>query len=126
MRQITVFVPTGEVRKAKQGEWYLTDAGYIFQWNDRGESYAETTIMTRHVIEISEGAANFYYHVGLSGDLKTISIPQLEKRYRWRYKFHRHLPSLITEQKCTITEVQQLIEGTWEPIDEELQNSEGT
>lgn len=89
--KIIVFVPTGEVRSAKQGEWAGSDDGGVWRALRDMDRYHEP-ILTHHEIEVPDAAESFkyYFYCGepQHGYTRTCEIPiprpkKKVKKWQW-------------------------------------------
>lgn len=121
--KIIVLVPTGERRSVKQDEWYITDSGHTFQWNDRTGSFAEHDVITKHEIQVAEGTHHVAIDLldkqgGPTGHLTRILLPRPEKRYRWQGRTRDGL-TVNTVDRHTRSEIEHIVSdnlSTWMPI----------
>jgi hypothetical protein len=95
MRRAYLFIETGEVRTPKENEWGISDTGNICEFaSDNPYMDDAATILTRHEIEIPEGAEKYYFQVydGNGRPLLPCDEPPLPrpkkkvKVYQWLYK----------------------------------------
>lgn len=85
-----LFIETGEVRPPKDGEYYVLGKNMVIH---SGQNYSpDSPILTRHEIEVPEGATFFQYQIGgngfswSNGTMGYIPIPRPKKKVKkWRW-----------------------------------------
>lgn len=94
--KIDIYVPTGEIRKAKQGEW-LYDGTKWTQWAFPGESSESYPIGIHHQIEVPDSlkvesikiiGMNASCELGQTSiELDEIDLPRPKKVKKWQWLY---------------------------------------
>lgn len=82
-----LFIETGEMKKPKDGEWYYDNNDHSITQSDRDFKFVDAPILTRHEIEIPDGATEIGYtfKTPLCG-AKFIPTPRPKKKVKkWRW-----------------------------------------
>lgn len=111
--KIIVFVPTGETRCPKEGEWYLSDNAHYYKARIAFDS--EWPIFTRHKIDVPTNAQRFHYQFdeGFKSGMLSLPRPKVKVK-RWRWVVNEFSSVFITEGHYTEDELREtLSEMEW-------------